>query len=58
MATYLGILAWETNGQRSLGDYSLWVTRVGHNLATKQHVICVTLSRLLNLSVVSFSVFW
>ena len=35
MATYSSILAWKTNGQRSLAAYRHGITRVGHDLVAK-----------------------
>ena len=36
MATHSSILPGESHGQRSLAGYSPWVSRVGHNLETKE----------------------
>ena len=39
LATHSSLLAGKSHGQRSLADYSPWGhKRVGHDLATKQHV--------------------
>ena len=39
LATQSSLLAGKSHGQRSLADYSPWGRkRVGHDLATKQHV--------------------
>ena len=39
LATHSSLLAGKSHGQRSLADYSPWGRkRVGHDLATKQHV--------------------